>query len=143
MLKPNDTAPLDVSIIHHHHTAQEDARLRQANGWPVLDSSVYERAAAHSLFAVSAVVNGEVVGAGRITGDGALWAYIQDMLVLPEYQGRGIGRRLMEELLAFLERTAPKGCNIALVAAPGKSGFYAKFGFELFPADKPGMRRRL
>lgn len=141
---PPATAPTaEISLVHRAPTPAEDARLRQACGWPVPEASNYERAAARSLFAVCALAEGQVIGTGRLTGDGALWTYVQDMLILPEYQGRGVGRRIMEELMAFLHRTAPAGSNVALVAAPGKAGFYERFGFRLFPADKPGMRRQV
>ena len=141
--RPGSSPAVDVAIVHRAPTPEEDARLRQACGWPVRDLSVYERAAGRALFAVCAVAEDRVVGTGRLTGDGTLWTYVQDMLVLPEYQGRGIGRRIMAELLAFLHRTAPPGSNVALVAAPGMAGFYERFGFRLFPPDRPGMRREV
>ena len=49
----------------------------------------------------------DVVGMGRIVGDGAIYFYIQDVAVKPEHQGRGVGRQIMEHLLAYLQAQAP------------------------------------
>jgi aralkylamine N-acetyltransferase len=67
----------------------------------------------------------ELIGAGRAISDGVRYSLILDVVLLPEYQGRGIGKRIME-LLA--ERS--KGLNILLYAMPGKEGFYSKLGYR-------------
>ena len=69
--------------------------------------------------------DGKLVGAGRAISDGALRAAIYDMVVLPEYQGRGIGTMIMNYLL---ERANAE--LIMLFANPGKEPFYDRFGFR-------------
>ena len=49
-----------------------------------------EAALRTGLFRVTAFCEGKAVGMGRLVGDGSMYWYIQDMAVLPEYQGRGI-----------------------------------------------------
>lgn len=49
---------------------------------------------------LSAWEAGELVGLARVVGDGATVAYIQDLLVDPGHQRRGIGRALLTEVLA-------------------------------------------
>jgi len=66
-----------------------------------------------------------VIATGRALSDGAYQSVIYDVAVLPEWQGRGIGRQIMESLL---ERIS--GQNIMLYASPGKEGFYERFGFR-------------
>ena len=66
-----------------------------------------------------------LVGMARAISDGEYQAAIYDLCMLPEYQGSGIGRRLMESILA-----ACAGLTVVLFVVPGKEGFYAKFGFE-------------
>lgn len=68
---------------------------------------------------------GKVIGAGRAVTDGVRYAVIFDVVVLPEYQGQGIGTRIMDSLIGRTE--AP---NILLYAVPGKETFYRKFGFR-------------
>ena len=59
--------------------------------------------------------------------------YISDVIVLPEYQGKGIGRRLVEYLISKAkESLSPEDfIKINLMAAHGKSGFYEKLGFTI------------
>lgn len=66
-----------------------------------------------------------LIGFGRAISDGVYQAGIYDCAVSSEYQGHGLGRKIVDEILARLE-----GCNIILYASPGKEGFYEKHGFR-------------
>lgn len=70
-------------------------------------------------------VNGALVGAARAISDGETHSTVFDVVLLPELQGQGLGRRLMEDLLAKL----PRG-QVLLVAVPGREEFYRKLGFR-------------
>ena len=69
--------------------------------------------------------NEELVGFGRAISDGAYQAGVYDCAVIEEYQGRGLGRLIMQEILSKISH-----CNIILYAAIGKEGFYEKLGFR-------------
>ncbi len=69
-----------------------------------------------------------LIGASRAITDGEYHGLIYDVAVHPDYQGRGIGRRLMAELLERLPVW-----RVMLVAADDVQGFYRKFGFEGYP----------
>lgn len=133
----------DVEIIIRKPTVEEYGRLRKACDWPVPDAAVCETALRGSLFGVVAVLKGQTVGMGRVVGDGALWNYIQDIIVLPELQRKGMGKRLMDAIMAELAKTVGPNSIVALISAPGKVPFYERFGFEVCSADKPAMRRQL
>jgi len=66
-----------------------------------------------------------LVGFGRAISDGTYQAAVYDCAVATEYQGRGLGRLLLENILGRLP-----GCNVILYASPGKEGFYEKHGFR-------------
>lgn len=66
-----------------------------------------------------------LVGAGRALADGLDAAYIADVAVHPDHQGRGLGRDIIGRLVA----SARGHRKILLYANPGKEGFYAKLGF--------------
>ena len=53
-----------------------------------------------SLWVVSALADGKLVGFARAVSDGATNAYVSTVAVLPGYQGRGIGREIMRRLIA-------------------------------------------
>ena len=86
---------------------------------------VHRRAFAASQATVFAWSDGQLVGFGRAISDGAYQSAIYDVAVRPEYQGQGIGKRILFHILALL----PKG-NVILYASPGKEAFYATLGFR-------------
>jgi ribosomal protein S18 acetylase RimI-like enzyme len=67
----------------------------------------------------------ELIGAGRAITDGVRYSVIFDVVVLPEYQGRGIGKQIMK----FLADRS-KAESALLFAVPGKEGFYTKLGYR-------------
>ena len=67
-----------------------------------------------------------LIGAGRALADGKDCSYICDIAVHPEYQGRGLGKELVQNLV----RLSKGHKKIILYANPGKEGFYAKLGFK-------------
>ena len=70
-------------------------------------------------------------------GDGALNFDIVDISVEPEYQGKGLGRTIMEHIMDFIDKTAPKGAYITLMA--DVPALYEKFGFKLTRPHSEGM----
>jgi GNAT superfamily N-acetyltransferase len=85
-------------------------------------------------YAVSFAFDGDrLIGCGRALSDGVYQAALYDVAVLPERQGQGIGRSLIETLLSRVGH-----CNVLLYASPGKEAFYQKLGFR---AMKTGMAR--
>lgn len=69
---------------------------------------------------------GRLVAAGRVLSDGADCAYVCDVAVHPDQQGRGVGAEVMSRLLAMCAGHR----KIILYAVPGKEAFYRKFGFR-------------
>ena len=66
-----------------------------------------------------------LIGFGRAISDGIYQAAIYDCAVLPEFQGKGIGKTIMDNILSQVSH-----CNVILYASPGKEGFYQKQGFR-------------
>ena len=67
-----------------------------------------------------------LVGVGRALADGIDCSYICDVAVLPEYQGTGLGKQIVSELV----KLSSGHRKIILYAVPGKEPFYKKFGFR-------------
>ena len=67
----------------------------------------------------------KMIGFGRALSDGAYQAAIYDVAVLPGYQGRGIGKIIVEKIVQNC-----LDCNLILYAAPGKEKFYEKLSFR-------------
>jgi GNAT superfamily N-acetyltransferase len=79
----------------------------------------------NSMFTCFAYSGGVLAGAGRALADGLDCAYLADVAVHPDHQGRGLGTEIIGRLVE-LSRGHKK---IILYANPGTEGFYAKLGF--------------
>ena len=91
----------------------------------------------HSWYCLSAYDKDVLVGFGRIISDTVLHALIVDMMILPDYQGKGIGTALLKRLVQHCHRHRIR--DIQLFSAEGKAGFYLKNGFIRRRPDAPGM----
>ena len=80
----------------------------------------------NSMFRCLAYDDGRLVGVGRALADGIDCSYICDVAVLPSHQGTGLGKQIVERLLAHSRGHR----KIILYAVPGKEPFYRKFGFR-------------
>jgi len=80
----------------------------------------------NSMFCAFAYDQGRLVGAGRALADGRDCAYLCDVAVHPDCQGQGLGREIIERLLARCRGHR----KIILYVVPGKEGFYERLGFR-------------
>ena len=81
--------------------------------------------------------NGKTVGMGRIVGDGGTVFHICDMAVIPDFQRKGGGTMLMNELMRFIEEEAPPNSYVNLLA--DVEGFYERWGFKPSQPSSVGM----
>lgn len=88
-------------------------------------------------YAVAAYDGEQLVGFGRVVSDGILHAMIYDLIVLPSYQGQGVGTQILEMLVQKCRQHKIR--DIQLFCAVGKRGFYERRGFVARPNDAPGM----
>lgn len=80
----------------------------------------------NSMFRVFVFEDGRLVGAGRALADGRDCAYLCDIAVLPDQQGRGLGK----EIVGRLVRLSAGHRKIILYSVPGREPFYEAFGFR-------------
>ena len=128
-----------MRLEHRRPTITEYKKLRASVGWWKTDENATQEALSNSLFSVVAMENNSIVGVGRIIGDGGLYFYIQDLIVHPEFQGKGFGKQLMGELMSYIKANAKSGAFIGLMAAKGLEKYYKLFGFKARNQDAPGM----
>jgi ribosomal protein S18 acetylase RimI-like enzyme len=90
-------------------------------------------------FMVARAAEGMIVGMGRVLSDGSSDAYIQDVVVLPDYRRRGIGRELIRRLTRHcLEHNIEW---IGLIAEPGTPAFYTDLGYTVLEGYQPMLYR--
>jgi GNAT superfamily N-acetyltransferase len=83
----------------------------------------------NTLFAVQVLHDGIPVGMGRVVGDGGCFFQVVDIAVLPAHQGQGLGKMIMHEIMAYVEREVPDSGYVSLIADGKAHALYAQFGF--------------
>lgn len=129
----------DIVIEERTPTLLEYQTMRGTTDWhPVNDEAVAKGLEA-TLYAVCVWDREVMVGTGRVIGDGGLYYYIQDMMITPSHQQKGLGKLILKKLMAYIEGVACDGAFVGLMAAKGVEGFYHKMGFRTRPETGPGM----
>lgn len=115
-------------------TPDQMVALYRAVGWSAAEKpETLWRALNGSAFVVSAWEGGTLAGLGNAITDGALVVYYPHILVLPDYQGRGIGSELLQRLT---QRFA--GFHQHMLVADAKAqAFYEQRGFTRAGATVP------
>lgn len=117
--------------------------LREQVGWKKLTEDQAKMALSNSLITVVAMEDGKPIGMGRVVGDGAVISYIQDLIVIPGVQGKGIGSAILNELIKFVKSITMEDSEmmLCLMCAKGRETFYEKHKFIARPTDSlgPGM----
>ena len=133
-------APSTIEFTAEIPPAADFARLYRSTGWTEASETPDERLAASLTRAwrgACARADGEVIGCGLILSDGVLHALIVDVIVDPEWRGRGVGTGIMRRLIAMCREAGI--LQTQLFCARGKRPFYERLGFEARPEDGPGM----
>ena len=131
----------NIIIEKRRIKVSEYQSLRRTTDWFQLKDQVVQISLENDLFSICVFDKEKLIGMGRIVGDGAIYFYIQDIIVLPAYQGKGIGTLIMNEIESYLNQNAFNNSFVGLMAAEGVKDFYYKFGYKERGADKPGMSK--
>ena len=130
-----------VRILERAPTVVEYCELIHSVGFRRRDPRAIEIALGNSIFAVCAEMNSEVVGCGRVIGDGGLHFYLADIIVRPEYQRQGIGTRIVAALTRFVESLPYVNTVIGVMPTKGMSRLYTHHGYKVQDSDSPAMLR--
>ncbi|GFP76094.1 GNAT family N-acetyltransferase [Clostridium fungisolvens] len=114
--------------------------LVEAVGWGHPSVEQVDLALKNSLYNVCVMEEGKIIAMGRLFGDSSMSYFIKDLVVSPSYQGRGIGKLIVEDIISFIKDKTPKGWKVCieLMSAVEKEGFYEKSGFEKRPNSNCG-----
>lgn len=117
-----------VIETYESYSERDILPLYTAVGWtnytcnPAMLKNAYE----NSLCALAARDGQDIVGIIRAVGDGCSILYIQDLIVLPGYQRRGIGRKLLAELMSLYDNVYQT--VLMTDADEGTAAFYRNVG---------------
>ena len=123
--------PGHFTISRRTPTVTEYQRLRSSAGCDSMEEGAVERALGRSLFSVCATEGEELIGCGRVVGDGGLYFFIQDLMVDPRLEGQGIEDCIMSEIMDYLKETAPPGAFFCIKGCMFQREQCRQFGFQL------------
>ena len=107
-------------------SAKALADLRGSVGWNRMESA-YQSPLMTSYCHIAAYEEGKLIGYIDSVSNGVTDAYIQDLMVCPDHQGKGIGTALMDQMIGYLKEK--RIYMISVVYEESLKPFYARFGF--------------
>ncbi|GBQ22320.1 GNAT family N-acetyltransferase [Gluconacetobacter sacchari] len=114
-------------------------RLRETSGLSPRSLRAARAGLPHTLHGVHVAHDSDIVGMGRMIGDGALFIHIVDIAVDPAHQGRGIGSAIVDAIMRHIRATVPAETYVSLIANADAWQLYERFGFENVLPDARGM----
>lgn len=122
---------------------EEYRALRVLAGLSAKSAEAASRGLPGTLFAVTVRDGKNLIGMGRVIGDGGLNYEVVDIAVHPDYQRRGIGFQIMRALVDWLKQNAPPSAYVCMIADDDAPKLYKKFGFDFVAPRSVGMAMRL
>lgn len=119
-----------IELKYNILSAKDWARLRASVNWTIHSQKDFSEAIENSLLIVSAHFDDEVIGMARLMGDNKFSFFIQDVIVLPDFQNQGIGTCLVNSLIEYIKLKASPKTVVNLMASKGNESFYEKLGFK-------------
>jgi len=135
--------PAPYRIVAAAPAVADYLRLRQLAGLSPKSADGAAIGLANSCHAVSVIHADEVIGMGRVIGDGGCFFQVVDIAIEPAHQGRGLGKAVMAALMDWLQAHAPDRAYVSLIADGQARELYARFGFEETAPRSVGMARVL
>lgn len=133
-----------MQIYYEVPDTQTYLNLRIAAARPPKEYSVAAVALNHSIFSVVVREDGsELVGMGRIVGDGGCYYQIVDVLIHPDYEDQPVKEVVVRELLGYLDQHAPSDAEVIVMADLLDIPLYQNQGFKLVYPDYYGMSRKV
>lgn len=126
-----------IEYIDKAPTLEEYMEMRRAVNFMVLSERIASNALNNAFHITTVRDSGRAIGMIRVLSDGSYANFITDVMVIPEYQHRGIGKELMRRTMEYMRGTLLPGETIVLylMSAIGREDFYKQFGFRERPNE--------
>ena len=131
---------MDIKL-EYNITALEFLEMIESIGWKTYSKEQITKALNNTMYMVKALVDGKLGGIGRVVGDQSIACMLTDICVKPEFQGKGIGLKIVNELKKLIEDGVKEGEKVKVELTPttGNEEFYKKAGFKYKPDKITGM----
>ena len=95
--------------LEYSISTNEFLEIVESVGWKTYSEEQVEKALKNTMYMVKAVVDGKLAGIGRVVGDFSIVCMLSDICVKPEFQGNGIGLKIVNELRRMIEEGVKEG----------------------------------
>ena len=123
---------IEIKIVKSADITQIKKLYKDAGWWTDnnddIDPLLIEKIIKGSFCFAIATIGDRYIGMGRAISDGISDAYIQDVMVITELRGNGIGIRIMDEIVNYLKKHNITW--IGLISEPKSISFYTRYGFS-------------
>lgn len=119
-------------------TPENYTTLHQACGFMFYETEDVAQALLNTLYTISIFDGSDIVGMGRVVGDGRLAFFLKDIMVIESHRKLDLGTQIMNYIFNYIDMNACQGSYIGLMSTPGKEAFYKKFGFIERPSNGLG-----
>ncbi|MGL4990408.1 MAG: GNAT family N-acetyltransferase [Sarcina sp.] len=121
-------------------TYNEFKFLVESIEWPCPSEKQVVKALENSIYKVGIYHNDKIVGMGRMIGDMSMSYFIKDLVIKKNYQYKGVGRMIVNDMIKFIEENLIEWTTsyVELMSANGKEEFYEKLGFTRNPKKMTG-----
>ena len=123
-----------------HITPEEYMELRKMVGWMEFPLEEAKNCVENAYMVLCVRDDDKAIGVVRLLWDGGYVAFLSDVIVAPEYQKQGIGKKLVESVIQRIKDDMKPGFKVKLNlnAAKGEEPFYEKLGFKVRPNEDTG-----
>ena len=127
--------------IYHEMSNEDFLEVIQSVGFKTYSNEQVTKALENTMYMVKVEVDGKLAGIGRVVGDYSIVCCLSDICVKPEFQKKGIGLIIVNELKKMIEEGVKEGekMQIELTPTAGNEVFYQKAGFKYKPDVITGM----
>lgn len=131
---------MELEYIDAAPTLEEYKEMRRQVNFMTLSDRICSNVLNNAFRITHVRDNGRCVGMIRVLSEGGYANFITDVIVIPEYQHRGIGKTLMKRTMDYLYSTLEQGEKIVvyLMSAKEREPFYRQFGFRDRPNELLG-----
>lgn len=126
-------------LVERLPSVEEHGRLRIAAGMAPRSAAAASKGLPNSLMGVVIELDERAIGMGRVVGDDGLFYQLVDIAIDPAHQARGLGKRIVANLVERLRASVPAEAYVSLIADGDAKYLYAQFGFEPTTPASIGM----
>ena len=126
-----DRDALDIDVIYRF--------LSNESYWARCIRREVVAACVRNSFCLGVLHERRLVAFGRVVTDYATYGHVMDVFVLPEHRGRGLGKRMMERMVAHPDL---QGFRLWTLGTADAHSLYARYGFAAPAHPERWMERR-